>query len=99
MNPSALYGSGAMLAIVDLAVTIAISRSAIYEPSQKRIQYLLIWLVPVVGAVVAWCVLRAQSEPFDAGKEISTGNPYIADNYPDRNEGNSSHDTGGHGGP
>jgi hypothetical protein len=84
--------------LLDLAVGIAVARSDLYEPRQKRFQYLLIGLVPVIGALIVWFFLREQSrEPAARNAELS-GNPYLWWNEPDEHEGQSSHHGDGDGG-
>jgi len=86
-----------LLALVNSIVTIGVARSVVYEPTQKLLQLLLIWLVPVVGAAIAWNVLR--EEAHSAFRRDGGGaNPY-SDSYPATgNEGHSGHDSGHHGG-
>jgi small-conductance mechanosensitive channel len=39
-------------------VTVRVHRSSEYDPDQKRAQTKLIWLVPLIGAAVAFSVLE-----------------------------------------
>jgi hypothetical protein len=51
------------LAVVfQLWVTVRVYRSRLYEPSQKSAQAKLIWLLPVLGAVIAFSVLTAEEQ-------------------------------------
>jgi hypothetical protein len=45
-----------------LWVTRKVFRSDAYEPAQKRAQAKLIWLVPVLGALVAFSMLEPESK-------------------------------------
>jgi hypothetical protein len=45
-----------------LWVTVRVYRSRLYEPSQKSAQAKLIWLLPVLGAVIAFSVLTAEEQ-------------------------------------
>ncbi len=51
----------ALLAI-NAAVTVAIARSGYYEGRQLLAQAAIIWLVPVIGAVIVGVFLRVQRE-------------------------------------
>jgi hypothetical protein len=61
---------GALLGLVVLSaavlfqawVTIRVYRSRLYEPSQKSAQAKLIWLLPVLGAIIAFSVLTAEEQ-------------------------------------
>jgi hypothetical protein len=44
-------------------VTLKVRRSSLYEPSEKRAQTRLIWLVPVLGAVVSFAMLEKDDHP------------------------------------
>lgn len=48
----------AILVAANLVVTVVVARSVSYENKQKRLQFLFIWLVPVIGASLAWHLLR-----------------------------------------
>jgi hypothetical protein len=83
------------LVLLDLAVTVGVARSGLYEPGQKRLQYLLIWLLPLLGAAIVGLVLREQLRQPRPGRHGITGNPYVWWNYPDEHEGHSQHHGGG----
>ena len=42
-------------------VTVRVSRSELYERSEKLAQAKLIWLVPVLGAVIVFSVLQQEA--------------------------------------
>lgn len=42
-------------------VTVRVSRSSLYERSEKLAQAKLIWLVPVLGAVIVFSVLQQEA--------------------------------------
>ena len=44
-------------------VSIRVSRSPSYTVRQKRLQLLLVWLLPVVGATLVYLVMRTDSVP------------------------------------
>jgi cytochrome c-type biogenesis protein CcmH/NrfF len=43
-------------------VTVRVWRSRLYEPSQKSAQAKLIWLLPVLGAIIAFSVLTSEEQ-------------------------------------
>jgi cytochrome c-type biogenesis protein CcmH/NrfF len=43
-------------------VTVRVFRSRLYEPSQKANQAKLIWLLPVLGAIIAFSVLTSEEQ-------------------------------------
>ncbi len=43
-------------------VTLRVYRSRLYEPSQKSAQAKLIWLLPALGAVIAFSVLTSEEQ-------------------------------------
>ena len=65
-----------LLALINLAVSIQTGRSPRYELQQKRLQYLLIWLLPVIGAVITWSINRHSARP----PEYKTAFPDTVDN-------------------
>lgn len=95
---TALAIAVAVLAILNFAASRAVRRSGLYEPHEKRRQYWLIWLLPLLGAITAWMVLREASRPERPHGDGISGNPYVAWNEPDENEGYASHHHGGHDG-
>ena len=44
-------------------VSVRVSRSPSYTEQQKRLQLLLLWLLPVFGASLAYLVMRTDSAP------------------------------------
>jgi len=56
-------GAVVVIALYQIWVTFQIIRSAIYEPPQKWLQVALIWLIPLIGAVVAHSMLRSEGKP------------------------------------
>jgi hypothetical protein len=47
-------------ALFQIWVTVRVSRSDLYERSEKFAQAKLIWLVPVLGAVIVFSVLQQE---------------------------------------
>jgi uncharacterized membrane protein YgcG len=69
-----------VLALVNLFTMLAVARSPHYSVGQKVTQSLLIWLVPLFGALAAWLVIRQMSyEPErqpDHSPPLASGNGY-----------------------
>lgn len=53
----------AAICLANLFVSLAVLRSEVLEPEQKIAQLALVWLLPVVGAILAWLVLRDDRQP------------------------------------
>jgi hypothetical protein len=53
----------ASVAALDCFATVRIARSDLYTSSQKTAQILIVWLIPIVGAIVALSVLKATAPP------------------------------------
>lgn len=43
-------------------VTVRVFRSKLYEPAQKSAQAKLIWMLPVLGAIIAFSVLTTEEQ-------------------------------------
>ena len=54
------------LLLGNLVVTIGLVRSPAYTGEQKILQCLLVWLIPLVGALLAWSVLREERQKWRA---------------------------------
>lgn len=73
---------GAMLALGNIVASVAVLRVSVLSPSQRVLQLALIWLVPVIGAVV--CAAFASSQTFG-----STSSSTIDPLYPSSDGGAS----------
>ncbi len=51
------------LSVANVWVCVGVLRSPWYSSTQRAIQCALVWFLPVVGLIVVWSFLRAQSEP------------------------------------
>ena len=69
-----LLGIGIVVVLANILVSYRVARSNSFEPHQKYIQCALIWLLPVVGAAVAYVFKR---EP----KMSIRGNPAETPSY------------------
>ncbi len=48
---------------LNITATVAIARDALSERSQKLWQLVLVWLLPIVGAIITLAVHRAPEKP------------------------------------
>jgi len=64
MERAVVIGAILILAAVlfQVFVTVRVFRSRLYETSQKSAQAKLIWLLPVLGAVIAFSVLTSEEQ-------------------------------------
>ena len=47
-----------LLALINISVTWIVALSSTYSRTQKTFQILLIWILPIFGALLCWHVLR-----------------------------------------
>lgn len=64
MDRGILFGGLLLLAGVAFQtwVTVRVFRSRLYQPSEKSAQAKLIWLLPVLGAIIAFSVLTTEEK-------------------------------------
>ena len=60
MNTVALLAIVGVVAAYQLWVSVLVLRASMYEPRQKWLQFIGIWLAPVIGAVVVQSMLRTE---------------------------------------
>lgn len=53
-----LFGICGAVALANVIVCLRVARSDSFEPHQKYIQCVLIWLLPIIGAAVAYVFTR-----------------------------------------
>lgn len=63
-----------VLVMHNLAATSVVLRSGGFFPAQRRWQLALIWLLPLIGAVV--CVQLAKTDAREAGLVLSQHDPH-----------------------
>ena len=85
MTTAAYTVLGLLIVVINTTVTVAVFRSESYEPMQKRLQFIVIWLLPIAGATFSWYVLREEAR--SSRKSGESGNEHLWWNYPDKNEG------------
>lgn len=64
MERSDVFASLILLAVIafQVWVTLKVRRSTEYDPSQKSAQTKLIWLLPLIGAAIAFSVLETEDK-------------------------------------
>jgi len=58
-----IIGAVVVICAYQLWVSAQLLRSSLYEPTHKWFQLGLIWLVPIVGAVVVQSMMRSEGKP------------------------------------
>jgi hypothetical protein len=48
---------------MNIVASVKVHASGFYEPSQKALQYALIWLLPPIGAILCCGLARQDNEP------------------------------------
>lgn len=78
--PAELVVTACLVAVVfwlDVKATVLVVRDTLSEPSQRFIQLLMVWLLPVIGAIIVFAVHRSTEkhsgkyrEPPDPGDDF-----------------------------
>lgn len=71
-----MVGVVVVLVVLNLASTAAVGRSASCDLRQKLVQLAFIWLVPFIGAILAWTMAR---EPLVERHATDLTNTYSPD--------------------
>ncbi|MEW7990664.1 MAG: hypothetical protein AB2723_18040 [Candidatus Thiodiazotropha sp.] len=59
----------AIVLYLDISASVHLAKSDMYSKSQKAAQYLLIWLVPFIGAAVVLSILMEEPGPSRKGEK------------------------------
>jgi hypothetical protein len=91
--PPIAYAAVVVLIVANVALNLAVLRTASYSTGQKTVQSLLIWLLPLLGPLLVW-VMWTQiqhegaanvrrpdhfADPFAADGPYSQGAPFSGD--------------------
>ena len=68
MNP--VYFAIALVAVANTVASFAILRSDSLTPSQRVFQLAIVWLLPLLGAVICWAFISSQSVPSRASSSF-----------------------------
>ncbi len=58
-----IIGAVVVICAYQLWVSALLVRSSLYEATQKWFQLALIWLAPIVGAVIVQSMMRSEGKP------------------------------------
>ena len=50
-------GAAILLLVLNIAISVGVTRSVAYSSPQKRKQLVLVWFLPLVGALISWLFL------------------------------------------
>jgi phosphate/sulfate permease len=61
--------------LINIAVSVMIARRDNFEKAQKVLQVLLVWLIPFLGGIIVWAILRSitYEPPKKPNKEFGSG--------------------------
>jgi hypothetical protein len=76
MDAVAFWSLLGILALANLVASAAVVRSSYYSAGQKWAQCIVVWLLPLLGAVGIWAFLRSQER----------GNVFDTRAFPERAE-------------
>jgi len=85
-----------LVSALNIVTCIAILRSPFFNRSQRLLQILVVWSIPVVGAIVCFVFLASQSRDEAAGLDRTAfvDGPCAVDGKPDGHGGCGSGDGG-----
>lgn len=85
-----------LVSALNIVTCVAILRSPFFNRSQRVLQMLIVWLIPVVGAIVCFVFLASQSRDEAAGLDRTAfvDGPCAVDGKPDGHGGCGGGDSG-----
>lgn len=90
---------GIFLLAINIVATIGVAFSRTYETQQKLLQILFIWIIPVIGAVVCWNILREERRSWHPPKAdnglVDASDSYSASGNYGHGHSHSDHGNGG----
>jgi hypothetical protein len=98
-NTIVLLVVGCMIVAYQAFVSLLVKRCRFFTPSQRRLQYWLIWFVPMLGALICHAVVQSHG-PQVMGNDSIVKHYEEADDYLVRSGGRPSRagsDDGAHG--
>ena len=75
---------------MDVKATMLVLRDTLSEPSQRLIQFLMVWLLPIIGAIIVFAVHRPAEK--HSGKYGESPDPADDFGFPRHNIRNRSND-------
>jgi|GEM_PF-1743150 hypothetical protein len=94
-----LIVAGTTVVLANLFVSYRVAASELFEPAQKIAQCVMIWLLPVLGAGLAYALMQEPKKPtrrYSDGVDNSAGCDGFGTGYGDAFHG--GHSGGGHDG-
>jgi hypothetical protein len=61
---------GAVVFTMNIRATILVVRDSLSEPSQRLAQLLMVWLLPILGAIIVFAVHRPAEKPSGQYREM-----------------------------
>jgi hypothetical protein len=83
---------------LDLVAAVCLMQSAIYSGSQKTLQLALIWMVPLVGAILVLGVWSHDRKSSSRDPARYDEGPWLPGIGPENDHGHQGGSNGGHGG-
>jgi hypothetical protein len=84
----------AVLLGMNIVATVKVHASEFYEPHQKVMQYALIWMIPLVGAILCYGLAR-QDDGLHSGKYADNNSLFDGGSFGIENA-NNDYISGGH---
>lgn len=56
--------------MMNVWATILVARDSLSEPSQRIVQGIIVWVVPLLGAIIVFAVHRSNEKPAGKYREI-----------------------------
>lgn len=61
---------GVIVLTMNVWATILVVRDSLSEPSQRIVQGLMVWVLPLIGAIIVLAVHRSNEKPAEKYREI-----------------------------
>ena len=87
--------------ILNLVATVCLVQSAFYGAAQKALQLVVVWVIPLVGAVFVLSIWAHDRKPVSRDPVLNGEGPWLPGIGPEnehRHPGNSMADSGSHDG-
>ena len=73
MSDVVLFVILVVIALMNVAATVAVRRDEYAEPRQKTLQVIIIWVIPILGALVVLAVHREPEKPSGTYRRAGDG--------------------------
>ena len=58
-----LFAAGILIVGYQLWVSVQLLRYALYDRTQKGLQLVLVWLIPIIGAALVQAMMKSEGKP------------------------------------